>query len=120
MRAVARLPTHLPSRIILVSRRGTMPRQLLLPLLLLAACTGSSFHPLPISDGGSDDAGVADLAVGGTCGDGKKNGAETDVDCGGGTCGPCAPGKTCFHGSDCTSGTCTNNACAAPSCNDRM
>jgi hypothetical protein len=39
--------------------------------------------------------------------DGAKNGGETDVDCGGGTCPTCALGKACGQNSDCTSNTCT-------------
>jgi hypothetical protein len=45
------------------------------------------------------------------CADGKKNGSETDVDCGGGTCGPCAAGKACAAHSDCKV-----NLCAAGTC----
>ena len=36
-----------------------------------------------------------------TCSDGIQNGAETAVDCGGGTCDPCANGKTCKDDHDC-------------------
>jgi hypothetical protein len=43
---------------------------------------------------------------------GKQDGAETDVDCGGGTCSGCADGKRCVHGSDCAGGMCFNNACS--------
>jgi formylglycine-generating enzyme required for sulfatase activity len=51
--------------------------------------------------------------------DGKKNGTETDVDCGGGGGNPgCASGKTCVAGGDCASQGCDyNNKCAiARSC----
>jgi hypothetical protein len=41
-----------------------------------------------------------------------KNAAETDVDCGGGTCPDCADGKLCKVAGDCASGTCTNGKCA--------
>jgi hypothetical protein len=47
------------------------------------------------------------------CQDGIRDGAETDIDCGGGTCAPCAIGKGCFVGKDCTSGICTANVCSA-------
>jgi hypothetical protein len=43
-----------------------------------------------------------------------KNGAETDVDCGGGACQGCKTGKVCGGNGDCKSGICTNGACAAP------
>jgi hypothetical protein len=51
----------------------------------------------------------------GTCSDGIQNGAETDVDCGGGTvtgCPLCANGKMCVHDGDCQSGLCMNRVCA--------
>jgi hypothetical protein len=47
------------------------------------------------------------------CTDNMQNGAETDVDCGGGTCPACAGGKHCSMDTDCvqyfvcTGGTCT-------------
>ena len=40
-----------------------------------------------------------------TCTDGRKNGSETDVDCGG-TCPRCATGKTCSTRNDCASALC--------------
>jgi hypothetical protein len=46
-----------------------------------------------------------------TCSDGIKNGAETDVDCGGGTCPDCGLGKTCGAGSDCTTNACSSGVC---------
>jgi hypothetical protein len=48
-----------------------------------------------------------------TCHDGKLNGNETDVDCGGGTCPRCADGKACRVDNDCVSGTCTDGQCVA-------
>jgi stigma-specific protein Stig1 len=47
-----------------------------------------------------------------TCTDGIKDGNETGIDCGGGTCPPCAVGQTCLAGSDCQSGICTGGVCA--------
>ena len=38
-----------------------------------------------------------------TCKNGKKDGGETDVDCGG-SCTPCVAGKGCIVGADCASG----------------
>jgi hypothetical protein len=46
-----------------------------------------------------------------TCTDGVKNGNETDVDCGGGTCPRCATGKTCASRNDCASARCTAGTC---------
>jgi hypothetical protein len=56
------------------------------------------------------------------CSDNQKNGAETDVDCGGGTCPACANGKACASASDCASGNCASHVCAAPPtvCSDGM
>jgi cysteine-rich repeat protein len=54
------------------------------------------------------------------CTDQVKNGAETDVDCGGATCSPCANGKTCSANADCTSTVCNpmSNLCVASICGD--
>jgi hypothetical protein len=41
-----------------------------------------------------------------TCADCMKNGLETDKDCGGDSCDPCAPGLQCFWDNDCESGVC--------------
>jgi len=41
-----------------------------------------------------------------TCVDLSKNGKETDIDCGGADCDPCANGSTCAAGTDCTTGFC--------------
>ncbi len=46
-----------------------------------------------------------------TCSDHAKNGAETDVDCGGGTCPGCADGKMCNVDGDCASSTCVGAVC---------
>jgi len=53
------------------------------------------------------------LALTSGCSDTVKNGAETDVDCGGGTCPTCANGKTCAGNSDCTSNNCVATVCTA-------
>jgi hypothetical protein len=54
-----------------------------------------------------------------SCEDGVQNGTETDVDCGGGTCVPCAPGGACQNGPrDCQSLICEADVCTAPSCGD--
>jgi hypothetical protein len=50
-----------------------------------------------------------------TCSDGITNGVETDVDCGGGTCGACAPGKHCSTPADCTTDVCVANVCRCTS-----
>jgi len=47
------------------------------------------------------------------CGDGVKNGNETDVDCGG-SCTGCDLGEGCGVPADCLSGACTAGKCVAP------
>src|SRR4051812_33952550 len=55
---------------------------------------------------------MPDLALGpdlqpAPCMNGKKDGDETDVDCGG-SCGHCLPDQACKGPGDCSSGVCTN------------
>ncbi len=63
------------------------------------------------------------------CPDGRQNGTETDVDCGGGqnTCPRCGNTLKCLKPTDCQSGVCLPtgimgsgmpNTCQAPTCND--
>lgn len=56
------------------------------------------------------------------CFDGSLGGEETDKDCGGSECAPCAVGKLCELARDCdpiASGRCSlDNRCAAASCDD--
>ena len=53
-----------------------------------------------------------------SCTDGKRNGLETDVDCGGGICPKCKNTGTCKQATDCLSGVCSGGNCAAPTCSD--
>lgn len=46
------------------------------------------------------------LAETGTCDDGAQNQDESDIDCGGARCAPCAIGGACEEASDCASGNC--------------
>jgi len=50
--------------------------------------------------------------VGFACDDTVLNGDETDVDCGGDTCDPCADGQMCNVAGDCVSGFCESGTCA--------
>jgi len=54
------------------------------------------------------------------CADHHKDGAETDVDCGGGTCAPCVVTKGCSVDSDCVSSACdaVSNTCVSSQCAD--
>jgi hypothetical protein len=45
------------------------------------------------------------------CADHRQDGAETDIDCGGGVCPQCGGGKGCKSGSDCKSTVCAFNIC---------
>jgi hypothetical protein len=54
------------------------------------------------------------------CADGKLNGLETDVDCGGASCAGCAADQLCLADGDCASRVCTVNRCAPPSCADAV
>ncbi len=47
-----------------------------------------------------------------TCNDDKKNGTETDKDCGGGMCAKCGPHLGCNAGSDCAGDQCVGGQCA--------
>lgn len=53
------------------------------------------------------------------CGDAVKNGTETDLDCGGAACPPCATGKACAVASDCVGDACSGNVCV-PTCTDGL
>jgi hypothetical protein len=50
------------------------------------------------------------------CNDRVKNGAETDVDCGGGSCGGCAVGRSCQLARDCATGVCASGKCVPATC----
>jgi Cys-rich repeat protein len=47
----------------------------------------------------------------GTCEDKKRDGLETDVDCGGPGCPRCEKGKSCSASTDCSSSKCTSSKC---------
>ncbi len=47
-----------------------------------------------------------------TCADCAKNGAETDTDCGGDACSPCAAGQGCVGHGDCVSAHCDDGTCS--------
>ena len=68
------------------------------------------------SDDCRDDGTCAPAAA--TCSDALKNGNETDVDCGGTDCPPCADGATCALSADCSSSVCLDGTCRDPSCTD--
>jgi len=49
-----------------------------------------------------------------------NNGAETDIDCGGGVCLGCDLGKTCSLNADCTSNICVSSVCVDALCGDGL
>ena len=61
-------------------------------------------------------AGASDGSPG-TCNDGRKNGNETDIDCGG-SCRGCVAGSTCIAATDCETAACDANVCRAASCSN--
>jgi hypothetical protein len=54
------------------------------------------------------------------CVSNRRDGDETDVDCGGKECKPCADQSRCLGPSDCQSGICNNNTCIAATCSDNV
>lgn len=50
------------------------------------------------------------------CHDRVRDGDETDVDCGGPTCGKCPEAGHCVMATDCMSNECDGTTCQAPSC----
>ena len=70
--------------------------------------------PLPDATPADDD-GAAPAP---TCTDHEKNGAETDADCGGPSCSPCALSQRCAVDHDCGQGLCRNGFCVDPTCTD--
>lgn len=55
------------------------------------------------------------------CDDGRRNGSESDVDCGGTCPQQCGTNRTCNSIDDnCISGRCANGVCQAPSCSDNV
>jgi hypothetical protein len=54
-----------------------------------------------------------------SCTNGVQDSTETDIDCGGAACPPCAIGMRCRIGPDCADGACTESMCRASTCADR-
>jgi hypothetical protein len=69
---------------------------------------------------GDADASGPDLVDPPGCKDGANNQGESDVDCGGPHCSPCATGKYCETGTDCLSATCIFGVCEKPTCDDEQ
>lgn len=55
------------------------------------------------------------------CTNGVPDADESDVDCGGAVCDPCADGQMCVLGADCASKVCDDaGKCAVPTCEDEV
>ena len=54
------------------------------------------------------------------CQSDKRDGDETDKNCGGETCDRCADNLRCAEGSDCQSKLCFNNQCQPATCDDKV
>ena len=78
-------------------------------LASVAACGGDDIEA-PCADTGT--------CIEPSCSDGIQNGTESDIDCGGESCGECASGLSCELGADCESGACSAEICVNPSCGD--
>ena len=79
------------------------------------AGTGGSPPDASPPDASAPDASAPDVAgdvAPSHCISQARDVDETDVDCGGATCGPCAEGKVCVLGRDCAAG----NQCAGGRC----
>lgn len=55
-----------------------------------------------------------------SCLNGVRDGAETDVDCGGPDCLPCPPAGICDDANSCDSGVCDDGFCQPPACDDQV
>ena len=72
-------------------------------------------------DGARRDAATGDAAEGPSCTNKKKDGAESDVDCGGMCPSRCVLLQGCAVANDCTTGlACVKTVCASPAANDGM
>ncbi len=85
----------------------------------LAACSGSNSQPDATTGAAAGSGGSAATTTSGAgggkpagCSDMKKDGSETDVDCGG-DCNPCPDGSSCAAATDCLGGLCSSNHCSS-------
>ena len=69
------------------------------------------------ADGGTVSMTVRDVTPV-SCDNGRRDGDEIDVDCGGAECGPCPDGSLCDGPADCESRVCRAGVCAVPTCDD--
>jgi hypothetical protein len=80
-----------------------------------SVCTDGACVDCLVGEGCPDGVCLDNVCVAATCVDTVLNGAETDVDCGGQDCGPCANGEMCLAFTDCVSQFC-DSAVSPPLC----
>lgn len=78
----------------------------------------STMSTYPASPGFCANGGAfhEDCFVFDICTDGKQDGNETDVDCGGSCATKCALGKKCASGDDCVTSACDGGVCVEKTC----
>jgi len=92
-------------------------------LLAAASCTeltGITDFRVSTTLSGSGGNSTTNTATGGAddgCSNGKQDGVETDIDCGG-PCKSCELGKACQVDDDCTGKHCANNVCCDAACQE--
>src|SRR5690349_14554103 len=88
------------------------------PLGALVALAGCTEVAGP-ADSGTDVGFVIEIDAGPQCENGRRDGDESHIDCGG-SCDPCENGSNCIRASDCESSVCERGYCLAPSCHDEV
>ncbi len=83
-----------------------------MPSTDMSAMSGDDLSPPPA---GSDLSPGSDLLGIPPCANGVKDPGETDVDCGGSMCGPCAVNKACVTNTDCSTALCKYSFCTVTS-----
>ncbi len=101
-------------------------------LLLLPSCVSKLEDVLPLrrsASAGTDNRGDSGTEAStppdtgshtNLCADKKKNGKETDVDCGGLDCKPCELERSCARNSDCLSEVCAGSCVPAACANEKQ
>lgn len=78
--------------------------------VLTVSCARNGFDAAePVGDGGALDRPLAP-----SCSNKLRDPGESDVDCGGESCAPCAAGKRCDKDADCVSKKCRSERCLDP------
>jgi hypothetical protein len=85
-------------------------------LFLFLGCSGAVVDGETNTEAGPDSAYVFEAGDGNqpifpSCADGVKNGAESDIDCGGSECPLCKVSSACVRNEDCDGSVCTAGKC---------